>query len=124
MKNFYSRIRNFKLPKKSEVQSALSHFAKKEWLVFVGFIAVFFISTIAILLSINQSFMVEIPMRGGSISEGLIGVPRFINPILALSDADRDLVSLVYSGLMRKSPDGSMIPDLAKNYEISKDGLT
>lgn len=46
--------------------------------------------------------MVEVPLDGGSITEGIIGTPRFINPVLASSDIDRDLVSLIYSGLMRK----------------------
>ena len=68
--------------------------------------------------------MVGIPAQGGSISEGIVGSPRFVNPVLASSDADRDLVSLIYSGLMRKNPDGILIPDLAEKYEISKDGLS
>ena len=67
--------------------------------------------------------MTSVPMRGGSLSEGIIGTPRFINPVLALSDADKDLVSLIYSGLMRKTPDGTLIPDLAESYEMSPDGL-
>lgn len=68
--------------------------------------------------------MVGVPTQGGSISEGIIGAPRFVNPVLASSDADQDLVSLIYSGLMRKSPDGILIPDLVEKYEVSKDGLT
>jgi peptide/nickel transport system substrate-binding protein len=68
--------------------------------------------------------MVDIPIQGGSFSEGIIGTPRFVNPILALSDADKDLVSLIYSGLMRKNIDDTLIPDLAEKYEVSKDGLT
>ena len=81
------------------------------------------LTTVIILEKINRNFMISVPMRGGTISEGIIGAPRFVNPVLALSDADRDLVSLVYSGLMRKSSDGTLIPDLAESYEISKDGL-
>jgi peptide/nickel transport system substrate-binding protein len=68
--------------------------------------------------------MVNVPMQGGSITEGIVGTPRFINPVLAFSDADADLVSLIYSGLMRKNSDGTLSPDLALNYEASKDGLT
>jgi len=68
--------------------------------------------------------MVSIPLRGGSISEGIIGTPRFINPILANSPADQDMVALIYSGLMRKNTDGTLTPDLAEKYSMSKDGLT
>ncbi len=61
-------------------------------------------------------------MNGGRIKEGIVGTPRFVNPVLAFSDTDRDLVNLVYSGLMRKNSDGSLIPDLAEKYEVSPDG--
>jgi len=79
--------------------------------------------TILILQSINKYFMVTVPLRGGSVSLGIVGTPRFINPILANGEADLGLVSLIYSGLMRKNNDGTLIPDLASNYESSEDGL-
>ena len=34
--------------------------------------------------------------RGGEISEGIIGSPCFINPVLANTDQDKDLSMLVY----------------------------
>ena len=124
MQNFYNSIRNFKLPTKNEIKKTLSSFSKKEYFIFMGFVFVLLVSTIIILENINQSFMVSIPAYGGSISEGVVSTPRFINPVLALSDADQDLVALVYSGLMRKNGDGTLSPDLALKYDVSKDGLT
>ena len=121
--NLKSQIRNLKLLKKSEINLILSSFSKKELTVFFGLVAVLFISTISILEIINKSFMVGIPTYGGSITEGIVGTPRFVNPVLANSLADQDLVSLVYSGLMRKNPDGKLIPDLAFKYDVSKNGL-
>ena len=47
-----------------------------------------------------------------------------VSIILANTDADRDLVALIYSGLMRKGPDGNMIPDLAEKVDMSKDGTS
>ena len=123
MEKFYSRIRNFKLPERDEINKAVAYFSKKEWVVFIGLLAVLFLSTLSILESVNKYFMVSVPTYGGSISEGIIGTPRFVNPVLANSPADQDLVSLIYSGLMRKNSDGTIIPDLAEEYEISKDGL-
>ncbi|MCH7975051.1 MAG: ABC transporter substrate-binding protein, partial [Bacteroidetes bacterium] len=35
----------------------------------------------------------------------------------------RDLTALVYSGLLKATPDGGLVPDLAKSYTISNDGL-
>ncbi len=116
-------MRNFKLPSKKELNFAFISFSKKERVVFIGFLILLFVSTLLILQSINRSFMVEVPSRGGSVSIGIIGVPRFINPVLANSPTDKDLASLIYSGLMRKSSDGELIPDLAESYEVSKNNL-
>lgn len=123
MENLYRKIIN-SLPSKNEIQKAIAHFSKKEYFVFIGFVVIFIISTLLILRNINASFMISVPMKGGSVSEGIVGTPRFINPILAYSDVDQDLVSLIYSGLMRKNADGTINPDLALKYEVSKDGLT
>ncbi len=124
MENFFNRIRNFILPGKLKINLILSSFSKKEWIIFGILATVFVLSGLLILENINKSFMVSVPMRGGQISEGILGSPRFINPILAFSDTDRDLVFLIYSGLMRKDSKGILIPDLAEKYEISENGLT
>jgi peptide/nickel transport system substrate-binding protein len=65
--------------------------------------------------------MVTEPAYGGSFSEGIIGTPRFINPVLAMSDSEKALVQLVYSGLLRAGADGELMPDIAEKYEISQD---
>lgn len=125
MKNLYNRIsRNLKLPSKEKMKLAIYSFNKKEKIIFFISFFVLIFSTLAIMQSINNMFMVESPISGGSITEGIVGTPRFINPVLALSDADKDMTALVYSGLMRKSPSGNLIPDLAQSYEISNDGLS
>lgn len=123
MENFYSRILNL-LPSKNEIKKAISHFSKREYFVFWGLVVILCISTLIILQNVNRSFMVSVALKGGSVSEGIVGTPRFINPVLALSDADQDLVSLIYSGLMRKNSEGILTPDLAEKYEASKDNLT
>ncbi len=64
-----------------------------------------------------------IPAKGGEITEGIIGTPRFINPLIANSEADRDLTELIFSGLMRSTATGELVPDLAESYEISEDKL-
>lgn len=93
---------------------------------FFGLFLVFLmlIGIIGILLSASNKALVEIPARGGSFSEGVIGKPRFINPLLAQSDVDRDITSLVYSGLLRIDENGNVIEDLAERYEVSEDGTT
>lgn len=76
------------------------------------------------LYTIEQSLLVTVPAYGGRLVEGEVGSPRFINPLLAISDADRDLSALAYAGLMGIGPDGSLVPVLAESYTISEDGRT
>ncbi|HPN89220.1 MAG TPA: ABC transporter substrate-binding protein [Candidatus Paceibacterota bacterium] len=86
---------------------------------------IFFVGSLGVLVwRLNQNFIVTVQTEGGSLTEGVIGPARFVNPLLAVSDADRDLTSLVYSGLVRVGPKGNFIPDLAKSYEVSEDKLT
>ncbi len=81
-------------------------------------------SAITLLAGANAAISVQVPATGGTLTEGLVGPARFINPVLAVSEADRDLTMLVYSGLTRTLPDGMVIPDLAERYEIAEDGMT
>lgn len=69
-----------------------------------------------------DSFLIAVPARGGSFTEGILGSPRFVNPLLALSDADRDVSALTFAGLMGVREDGTLTPVLAESYTISEDG--
>ncbi|MBP9686195.1 MAG: peptide ABC transporter substrate-binding protein [Candidatus Doudnabacteria bacterium] len=63
-----------------------------------------------------------IPHDGGSITEGIIGRPEFINPLLASSPTDEALVHAIFSGLYRYNATGTVVPDLAARMpEISPD---
>ncbi|HZZ99189.1 MAG TPA: ABC transporter substrate-binding protein [Candidatus Paceibacterota bacterium] len=95
----------------------------RERYLILAFVLVIIGSLIAIPFSAYSHFTKPMPDFGGSFSEGEVGQPRLINPLLATSDADRDLVSLIYSGLLKYNPSGQLVPDLAKSYEISSDGL-
>ncbi len=64
------------------------------------------------------------PADGGSITEGEVGNPRFVNPLLAISDSDRDLTMLTYAGLMGLDGSGNIVPVLASGYTVSADGKT
>lgn len=93
-------------------------------MTFVVALFVFLLTSFALLIRWNDQFLVLVPRHGGSLSEGIIGRPRFINPVIARSDADRDMVALIYSGLLRATPKGELIPDLAASYSVSPDGQT
>ena len=57
--------------------------------------------------------------------EAVVGAPSRVNPLFVhLNDADRDLASLIFSGLTRLGADGTVLPDLAETWEPSPDGNT
>ncbi|MBA3788778.1 peptide ABC transporter substrate-binding protein [Patescibacteria group bacterium] len=74
--------------------------------------------------ALEKKILITEPVYGGGLTEGVVGSPRFINPLLALSDADRDISALTYAGLMGEGPDGALIPVLAESYIVSPDGKT
>lgn len=92
---------------------------EKYTLSFLGI--VFLLSTIGLVWFVRMNILVTVPAYGGTYTDAVVGVPRFINPVLSMSDADETLIKLIYSGLVRETSDGSYIPDLA-DYTISTDG--
>jgi peptide/nickel transport system substrate-binding protein len=122
MHKFILFIKEFRIYKKKELLDAVASFSKKQFTIFVAILIITILSLIILLSKINSMFLVDVPVSGGTITEGIIGVPTLVNPVVAISDADKDLAALVYSGLMRKTPEGSFIPDLAESFTISEDG--
>lgn len=119
MKSLRRTIRVPLFDKAEETLQALGKGGRALFLVFAGMLIG---SSIGLVYMLQGQFLIDAPARGGSLTEGVIGSPRFINPILAISDADRDLTALVYSGLLRATADGGYRVDLAQNYSVSDDG--
>ncbi|MCS7088317.1 MAG: peptide ABC transporter substrate-binding protein [Thermoflexales bacterium] len=93
----------------------------------VGVAAVGAISIAAAVLSSNltRRDVVFVPTPGGTMTEGIVGAPRAINPLLCPQDeAARDVCTLVFRGLTRLGEDGEAQPDLAESWSISPDGTT
>lgn len=86
------------------------------------FLTIFIVSLSIFAYSWGKSFLVEVPVEGGTLVEGVVGSPRFINPVLAITRADHDLVALIYSGLMKLTPEGTLQNDLVESLTISDDG--
>lgn len=114
MKNIFS---NFNLKR------IIKAFSLTEKILFGVFALLLIATGLRLVQNINNKFLVTVPENGGTLNEGVIGVPRLINPILAVSETDRDLTALIYSGLMRATPEG-LIPDIAESYSVSEDLMT
>jgi peptide/nickel transport system substrate-binding protein len=56
--------------------------------------------------------------------EGVLGRPVAVNPLAAASQADRDLVALVFEGLVSLDRAGTPRPALARTWSSSPDGGT
>ena len=117
-------VKRFHIPKEHVVRKALRHLTLAEKAVFYFFVTIFILSGLSLLNQVNNSFLVEVPVRGGAITEGIVGNPRFINPVLAFTEADKNLTALIYSGLIKINSNGLAENDLAENINISPDGLT
>ncbi len=99
----------------------IKKFSRTEKILLVAFFAIGLSSVL--FLSLVHSPASNIPSRGGTYREGIIGQPAFINPLYSvLNDPDRDLVSLIFSGLMKYNQNGDIVPDLAQSYKISDNG--
>ena len=122
MKDFLTR--RFTIPGLGYAERTVRSLSLTGKFIFGIFSIVFIVSAIVLLSKVNNSFLVEVPKHGGTLVEGVVGFPRFINPILAVTDGDKDVAALVYSGLMRQLPNGNLIPDLADKYTVSSDGKT
>jgi len=124
-KSFLKTLRKrFALPLIPRLEKIFFSFRPTEKLIF-GILAIILLaSSLTLFSNTNRLFSAEIPKNGGEITEGIIGFPRFINPLFAISDADRDLTTIVYSGLLSYDPEKGLVPNLAESYQISDDSLS
>lgn len=106
-----------------KIRAVYQSLSPERVILFWIFLAISFISFFTALVIFNERFLRTTPTYGGEIREGLIGTPRFINPVLATSDQDKDLTALVFSGLTKKDSEGKIILDLAESITQSEDML-
>ena len=116
--------RSWSVPLLERLHERLRAFTPGDRILFYTLSILVGIASLSGLYALEQSLLVEVPAYGGSLAEGEVGSPQFINPLLAISDADRDLSALVYAGLMGLSGSGTLVPVLAENYSLSADGKT
>ena len=112
------------IPALERLSERIVSFSPGDRVLFYLFAGVVVFTSLAGLYALEQSLLVTVPAYGGSLTEGGVGSPQFINPLLAISDADRDLSALVHAGLMGLSGSGTLVPVLAESYTMSDDGKT
>jgi len=98
---------------------------------FLSWREIWLINFCLIIILVNSIFLAArfykthlqvVPINGGEYIEGLVGTPKYINPLYAsVSDVDSDIASLVFSSLFKRDRNGDLVNDLVEEYEISQD---
>jgi peptide/nickel transport system substrate-binding protein len=124
MRNFWRILsKPVYLPFIDHLEDLYRAFSPSGRALFLFFSTLLVVSSVSLLYMMNNRLLAAVPGYGGELTEGIIGSPRFINPVLATSDADHDLTTLIYSGLVRTDASGNYVPNLAERISVSDDGL-
>ena len=112
-----------KWPSKNQWSQFFKILTKPERIAFLALSIVFLTSACFLSFKFYISHTIEAPTYGGVHVEGIIGQPRFINPIYSpLNDIDEDLTELLFRGLVKYTKDGDIIPDIAQKFEPKEGG--
>jgi len=71
---------------------------------------------------LDQYYLTEVSVPGGTFREGVVGEISNMNPIFATSAADRAAMRLQFNALFAYSQDNQLIGDLAKSFSLGDDG--
>ncbi len=97
---------------------------KKERVTFVLALAGTIVSFAVVVGFVIAQTTRAVPAAGGEYTEGILGQPEYINPVIASSQTDLDLVKMVYSNLSDISDSITPSADL-KTWDVRlKQGLT
>jgi len=111
-----------KIPSVKQLLKSGAVFGKKEKFLLLIFLVIFFSSLCVEAGRFCLRHIIITPNYGGVYTEGLVGRPRYINPLFSIvSNVDSDITRLVYSGLLRFDPSAGYSADLASSYDISDD---
>lgn len=123
VKNFFfidkwKEYKNY-TPSKKQWVSFLKIISLPERILFLIFLITFFSSAFLWWRQNYISITKLIPKEGGTIKELIIGEPQNLNPLFTmLNDADKDVTELIYSGLLKYTPEGKLKEDLVKSYKV------
>jgi len=98
--------------------------SRKEKLAFFGFLFLAIAAAITLAAVFYENHTIVIPADNGKYTEGIVGQPRFLNPVYADSySADQDITQLLFANLLEYGANGQIAGGLA-DYKISEDGKT
>jgi ABC-type transport system substrate-binding protein len=94
----------------------------ERWIV--AALAVLFVGSLSVLLSrFYDDATIPVPTSGGTYIEGSVGILQPLNPWFTVqNDVNRDIVSLVFSGLLKYNPETKTIDSDLADVSMSADG--
>ncbi|MDO8470730.1 MAG: ABC transporter substrate-binding protein [bacterium] len=114
---------HYRFPSFFQWKELLIRLSRKERAILCSLVILSVGSGAYLIHTFSVDHTVEVPEYGGGLVEGVVGSPRFLNPLYAVTqDADRDLSEVIYSGLLSYDNKGNLVPDLAATYEVTQDG--
>jgi len=112
-----------KIPNLKQIKYLKRFLSRKELFLINLCLLIIFINLFVLGYNFYKSHVRLVPVAGGEYTEGLIGAPKYINPLYAnASDVDSDLSQLIFSSLFKRGQNGELIKDLVTDYAISEDG--
>jgi peptide/nickel transport system substrate-binding protein len=99
------------VPKLSKIFFALT---RREKAAFAGAVSVGILALAALGIVFIQTSTKIVPSKGGEYTEGMVGQPTHVNPVLASSETDRALVHLLFAS----------VDEIAEKIESSNAGKT
>lgn len=106
-------------------RAVVGAYVRFERWVFAFLILVLASSFIGMIFAFRHANTVPVPAEGGTYIEGSVGDLQPLNPWFTVTnDVNRDIVSLVFSGLLKYNPQTKDIEDDLASYKVSNDGKT
>ncbi len=101
----------------------LAAYMRREKWVVISLAVLFVISSSVLFFRFYRQNTLLIPATGGTYIEGSVGQLQPLNPWFTVTnDVNRDIVSLVFSGLLKYNPDTKGIESDLADYTVSADG--
>lgn len=74
--------------------------------------------------NLHNKSKIDAPTSGGTYKEGIISEVNNLNPLFASSNFDAAADQLIFSSLLKYDTEGKLSTDIARSWEVGKDGKT
>ncbi len=119
MSNFLTDFWPKKWPSKKQWRKIPEVLDRKEKITLLSLLLITFFSFLSFVVFFYSANTEVVPSHGGVYREGLVQSTRWItiNSLYASqSEVERDIIEVVFDGLMRYDKEGNLIPNIAENY--------